>query len=242
MALFICNLVIYRILYVTIIAQPMFADNNTFITIESKPNIIKTSNHLLHTRYKHIIDNVTSHSNVSTVKDINGDLVVYNHDNGIIYGNPLLLPQCRNALHSDLPRNSDLNNFINENEWILTQERLSRAILDDHTPTFLMDQAKIHHTLRNTNETINNATYVNIEKSASSVMSEVAKRMNMTQQAVTPGDYVQTLCGFTFVRNPISRFVSGYYSVHGWVLDYGNPNPAAEQVKQLRFWNITTEP
>eukprot|EP01083_Nonionella_stella_P209637 759734_1 len=88
------------------------------------------------------------------------------------------------------------------------------------------------------------AHYYHIEKSGSSSLGGTLiqfggfNRTYLSENTVTHVD-----CGFTFVREPISRFISGYYTVN--MLIYMHNKYAKKRYPipdKFSFWNITGEP
>ena len=185
------------------------------ITVAER-SFIKTQNSALHSRY-----NTVSGSNITSMQDINGEMVIYNHDNHIIFGNPLLTVQCRNALYSR-PSDStaDVRRHLSPSNWILTRERLSKTSINISGKWFL-NEVRSSETMTNRNNT---ARYINIAKSASTSMMKLMRSTNsMEYTIITEGQYHPSACGFSVVRNPISRFVSGYYTTNLLLLqrDFG---------------------
>lgn len=90
----------------------------------------------------------------------------------------------------------------------------------------------------------NKTIYYNIEKSASSTISRLMQKYNNMEQKViiyNRNDNIinNTICGFTVVRNPINRFISGYYTVNYLLYKLQNESIIPSYIK---FWKIHKEP
>ena len=126
----------------------------------------KSNNSLLHRLYHDVISKLKNLSSpqIQIKHDINGEDVIYDEDRGIIFGNPLLIPECHQSLADEVGLLG--GNFV-FNKWMITREHILR-----HQSTgrkkprrpFLFDRAK--------SQTNRNGTrYLNVEKSASSTMT-----------------------------------------------------------------------
>eukprot|EP01084_Bolivina_argentea_P015956 29894_1 len=95
-----------------------------------------------------------------------------------------------------------------------------------------------------------NVMYYHIEKSGSSSIAGMLHVYNFNTSYTSENALFHCQCGFTFVRDPISRFVSGYYTInkliywfHHHLPRIGKKGANMDKVPRLfSFWNITGEP
>ena len=90
----------------------------------------------------------------------------------------------------------------------------------------------------------NDVHYYHIEKSGSSSMGGTLSKFGgfnrtyLSENVITHND-----CGFTFVREPISRFISGYYTVNRLIYHHNKYAKKRYPIPDLfTFWNKTGEP
>ena len=153
----------------------------------------------------------------------------------IIYINPIHNVECRNALITK--ENIDLSNINDSYNPIWSREYSNYVMMDitnlntsDVNPASVVirfpfnTDAQIE--AKDVNQVITNRgipIYYAIRKSASTsiharINTDFGNKWNTFQIDYKPkyGDndiYIDTNCGYTFVRNPIYRFISGYYTI-----------------------------
>eukprot|EP01084_Bolivina_argentea_P051227 94221_1 len=91
-----------------------------------------------------------------------------------------------------------------------------------------------------------NVYYYHIPKTASSSIggSILGKHMNFTMSFLNENMIANVKCGFTFVREPIERFVSAYYTVNRLIYGH-NLSPKKAKYKHdklFKWWNVSGEP
>lgn len=141
-------------------------------------------------------------------KDINDENVIYERDNGIIHGNPLLIERCNKALLDSHEVNvlSSISYYHNSFvPWFWSRESIGSV---------LQNQKFNMHSNVLASDTFDNATnaiYVKIDNSAEKVMENtLLKSQNLLQEVpAEPNTRIQSKCGFTFVQHPITRFIAG---------------------------------
>eukprot|EP01084_Bolivina_argentea_P015959 29898_1 len=109
---------------------------------------------------------------------------------------------------------------------------------------YKQNQTKTH------NKYDNNTCFYHIEKSGSSSIAGMLHVYNFNTSYTSENALFHCQCGFTFVRDPISRFVSGYYTInkliywfHHHLPRIGKKGANMDKVPRLfSFWNITGEP
>jgi len=159
-------------------------------------------------------------------------------DDGKMWGNPLLVPECFQAFHKQAGHDK-VQEWLSVKDWIITRERMLMLRkfneMDPPPQTWGIHTGKINVDEERT------TLYVHIEKSSSSTMGDVATSQGLNQTLTIPGKVNHADCGFTVVRNPIDRFVSAYYMINGLLYPRGNSS-GIDCVRNLKFWTITTEP
>eukprot|EP01083_Nonionella_stella_P093125 260838_1 len=147
------------------------------------------------------------------LKDIRNDNVIYDSNNGVIHGNPLLLEQCSTVLTADHEVNilSSIsfyhNSFV---PWFWSRESIASVLQNQ---PFTMPS---HVLTSDAFDNATNAIYIEIDSSASYIVhNALLKSKHLLQQiAAKPNTRVRSECGFTLVQHPITRFVSAYFSVN----------------------------
>eukprot|EP01084_Bolivina_argentea_P010240 19068_1 len=163
--------------------------------------------------------------------------IIY-HSDGYIIGNPLLDDECKNAVSSQIPPKL-LSRFPNlfssiHNHWFMSKESYATVFSHSHH----QQHYKLHSKRKNMQyhsktkvqtpvaKGFNNTrttSYFNIEKSASSTTTTYLQRQpephTFGQTILDSGDVVISNCSFTFVREPLQRFVSAYYTVNRLMWD-----------------------
>eukprot|EP01083_Nonionella_stella_P095976 269594_1 len=226
-----------------------------------------------------------------------------NHD-GIIYGNPLLTKQCRNALLNEHKYNIQTLSWKGfPSPWFWSRESLDATIRDAQ----LHRRLKIAHALepersapwssRISNDYSNrfkrmpshlvrfynrlapstdigrtyaddyisadfkvsllndmeyrntlphNVMYYHIEKSGSSSIGHgILLGQKYNSSYVSENMMTHTECGFTFVREPISRFISAYYTINRLIYFHNLPGSFKIKYKHdrvFKWWNVHGEP
>ena len=163
--------------------------------------------------------------------------VIY-HPDGYIIGNPLLHDECANAIIDQIPHKLSgyFPSLLTEmhDHWFVSRE--SYAALFSHSHD--VEHYKVHQKRKNKQyhmstkvqsskrKGFNNTettSYFNIEKSASSTTTTYLKRqegdVEFEQHVADSGQSVLSNCTFTFVRDPLQRFVSAYYTVNRLMWD-----------------------
>ena len=95
-----------------------------------------------------------------------------------------------------------------------------------------------------------NICFHHIEKAGSSSIAGMMHEYDFNTTYTSENVELHCECGFTFVRDPISRFVSGYYTINKliyWYHDHlkrlNRSGPNMDAVPDsFTFWNITGEP
>ena len=146
--------------------------------------------------------------NSKIVHDFNDDVVIYEIDNGIIHGNPLLINKCMNALTQDHEINilSSISYYHNHFvPWFWSRESIGSVLQNQR----FISQSKV--LASDTFDNSSNAIYIKIDNSASQIMEDtLLKSQHILQEIkVSPNVRVQSQCGFTFVQHPITRFIAG---------------------------------
>ena len=154
------------------------------------------------------ISDTPSSPNSIILKDMNGDSVIYETENGVIHGNPLLIEECANALTIDHEVNilSSIAYFYNAFvPWFWSRESIGSVLSNQ-----AFDAMSRILTTKHFNN-LTNAVYVEIDNSASQIVQSVMlKSTNLLQTIESlPNNRIQSKCGFTFVQHPITRFISG---------------------------------
>ena len=93
-------------------------------------------------------------------------------------------------------------------------------------------------------------SFYHIEKSGSSSVAGMMHEYHFNTSYSSENARFHCQCGFTFIRDPISRFVSGYYTINKLIYWYhehlkreGKTGPNMDAVPQtFSFYNITGEP
>eukprot|EP01084_Bolivina_argentea_P161548 281218_1 len=91
----------------------------------------------------------------------------------------------------------------------------------------------------------NNVFYYHIEKSGSSSIAAILRTFGFSQTFVSENWISSTKCGFTFVRDPIKRFISGYYTVNRLIYQRNIPGKfiiTYPHPYKYKWYNITSEP
>ena len=97
----ITSMTIFELPFISIISDQSAIGNPNHIPMESHFNFTaKSNNSLLHKLYYDAISELKNGSGQQiTIKlDINGDEVIYDDDRGVIFGNPLMIPECHQSL------------------------------------------------------------------------------------------------------------------------------------------------
>eukprot|EP01084_Bolivina_argentea_P015967 29908_1 len=86
--------------------------------------------------------------------------------------------------------------------------------------------------------------YYHIEKSGSSSMGGTLNKFGGFNRTYLSENVISHVdCGFTFVREPISRFISGYYTVNKLIFHHNKYAKKRYPIPDIfPFWNITGEP
>lgn len=154
------------------------------------------------------ISDTPNTANSVIIKDINDNNVIYEKDNGIIHGNPLLIDKCMNILTTDHEINilSSIsfyhNSFV---PWFWSRETIGSVLQNKKFKLYSNILAS------DTFDNLTNAIYVKIDNSASKIMENtLLKSINILQKInAKPNTRIQSKCGFTFVQHPITRFIAG---------------------------------
>eukprot|EP01084_Bolivina_argentea_P046053 84781_1 len=154
------------------------------------------------------------------------------HD--VILSNPLNNKQCQNAiLHRyNLSRHDFIHKYYNESlykkckksriwdhEGIWTREYIDAISTQNCFTPRLMLRTSLNKLHYNTTDPI----FYHIPKTASSSTATMAKDYFnfgskwITRHEIIRHPYNASKCGFTFVRDPIKRFISGYYTVNAMI-------------------------
>ena len=199
------------------------------------------------------------------INDPNINDVIY-HNDGYILGNPLRLKKCQNAIRSTINENIR-NKFpklfeYKNTHWFESRESLSAKLIhysniDETIKKYNDLRSKIQHSVRNGYNNDKSTTYFHIEKSASSSTQTHLQRQthpyNFTGNFVKNNQKYKSNCSFTFVRNPLTRFISGYYTVNRLFYDTlykkiniqeGTPNWESAMLikRKFKFLNVIGEP
>eukprot|EP01084_Bolivina_argentea_P165061 286849_1 len=69
-------------------------------------------------------------------------------------------------------------------------------------------------------------------------------RNNFTISVMSENTRTHAQCGFTFVREPVDRFISGYYTVNRLIYGHNiDPKKGKYQHEQVfSWWNVSGEP
>eukprot|EP01083_Nonionella_stella_P098688 277603_1 len=202
-----------------------------------------------------------NHSDGINILDSNG----YRNDRtnvDIILSNPLNNEQCQNANidRHNISKVEFIATYYNEtlykkcrakriwdSDGIWTREYLNAISTQNCFMPRLMRRTEMSQADPNTTYPV----YYHIPKSASSSTAAMAKEyFNFGSKWVTRHDAIQqpynaTHCGFTFVRDPIKRFISGYYTVNAMI--YGENelnfvNHTNNKYEHYKFIKIMGEP
>ena len=154
-----------------------------------------------------ISDTPNSASSMIT-KDINDENVIYERDNGIIHGNPLLIEKCKDALLDSHEVNilSSISYYHNSFvPWFWSRESIGSVLQNQKFNLYSKVLAS------DTFDNATNAIYVKIDNSADKVMENtILTSQNLLQEIPSePNTRIQSKCGFTFVQHPITRFIAG---------------------------------
>eukprot|EP01083_Nonionella_stella_P037824 103082_1 len=90
-----------------------------------------------------------------------------------------------------------------------------------------------------------NIFYYHIEKSGSSTIRLILDEMGFETSFVSENWRTSTKCGFTFVRDPIDRFISGYYTVNRLIYERNIPGKyiiTYAHPYKYKWYNISNEP
>eukprot|EP01084_Bolivina_argentea_P006479 12296_1 len=200
-------------------------------------------------------------------KSIPNQNIIY-HPDGYIIGNPLLIDECKNAVINQIPNKMlkyfpDLLTNIHPH-WFVSRESYSALFSHNHHEQHYKTHSKrkkmryhsktkvqtpIVKGFNNTHTT----SYFNIEKSASSTTTTYLKRqkgdLEFEQTIISSGQLVISNCSFTFVRDPLQRFVSAYYTVNRLMWDVENHPEKVEDHKHIanlrhlfKFLSVKGEP
>lgn len=158
---------------------------------------------------------------------------LYNSSNSIM-DNPLQNPQCQDALINlhKINRTEFINTYYNDTlyfnckrrriwdkEGIWSREYLNAISTQNCFSPRLMLRTSLTERLSNTSSPV----FYHIPKSASSSTATMIKEyFNFgsrwrTRWEMIHEPYNNTPCAFTFVRDPIKRFISGYYTVNAMI-------------------------
>ena len=91
----------------------------------------------------------------------------------------------------------------------------------------------------------NNVFYYHIPKTGSSSIGSMLMSWQYNRSFISENMISHTQCGFTFVREPISRFVSGYYTVNRLIYFHNLPGVSKkryEHDKLFNWFNVSGEP
>eukprot|EP01084_Bolivina_argentea_P079895 144809_1 len=213
------------------VQQQLEQQNNALTDINNRLTKLEQNTVSTNTNTLQITD---SHKDNIKTTDNNNE----NAPTNIIYNNPLNNLQCQNAI-IDL-ENININELIDEHvqhiactkhqSWqphIWTREGIGSLIAHrcyrPHTPVRTID--KYMTIIRNNksfsakNNNLDIPIYYHMPKCASSsTAGMLQEHFNFHQHWVDGPEInhnnIYTNCGFTFVRNPIHRFISGYYTIN----------------------------
>eukprot|EP01084_Bolivina_argentea_P118342 209993_1 len=88
---------------------------------------------------------------------------------------------------------------------------------------------------------LTNAIYIEINNNANDIMKNVLLKSNNLLQTINinPNIRIQSKCGFTFVQHPITRFISGYFTINALLWeDFENIDYFPEIFEQFTFYKI----
>ena len=167
--------------------------------------------------------------------------IIY-HSDGYIIGNPLLQNECKNAIINTMP-DKLLSYFPNllkntiQKHWFISRESYSTLFSHSHReqhykthskrkPLTYFSKTKVQTPIKKGFNNTKTTSYFNIEKSASSTTTTYLKRQpnnnTFEQNIIDSNTLVISNCSFTFVRDPLQRFVSAYYTVNRLMWDVEN--------------------
>ena len=192
-----------------------------------------------------IATSVTKSTFGTKSSQINEKNIIY-HPDGYIIGNPLLTDKCRNAIINKIPNevlysSPNLINDLIKQHWFISKESYSAIFTHYHhipinDPPYSRNHrylpywatAKIQTLISKGFNNSNTTSYINIDKSASSTTTARLHQENgefpFEQNVANSNDILLSNCTFTFVRDPLQRFVSAYYTVSKLMWDIEN-NP-----------------
>jgi len=191
------------------------------------------------------------------------------HSDGYIIGNPLLQNECKNAIISQIPDRlleffPTLLPDLFSKHWFVSRESYSTLFTHSHHKKHYKTHSKregVQYYSKTKVQTpiakgFNNSrttSYFNIEKSASSTTTTYLKRQTgeyeFEQNIIDSNTVVISNCSFTFVRDPLQRFVSAYYTVNRLMWDVENHPDRVEDHRHIanlrhlfKFLSVEGEP
>ena len=158
--------------------------------------------------------------------------------------NPSFIAPWSNTISNDYA--TDIKNMRADiTKWYLEN---SKGMITKIGNTYQNDYISLNQSIKsdpNLKSKNNNIFYYHIEKSGSSSIGQILKSSNFKQTFVSENWLSSTNCGFTFIRDPIERFISGYYTVNRLIYDRNYPGRyiiTYPHPYKYKWYNITGEP
>eukprot|EP01084_Bolivina_argentea_P046052 84778_1 len=180
----------------------------------------------------------------------------------IILSNPLNNKQCQNAIidRYNISKNTFISNYYNESLYKRCKKKRiwdydgiwSREYIDAiSTQNCFIPRLMLRTSLNKQYYNTTNPVFYHIPKSASSSTATMTKNYFnfgskwVARHEIIEYPYNSTLCGFSFVRDPIKRFISGYYTINAMIFgenELSFMNHTKDKFYKYKFIKIFGEP